>query len=237
MGPHAADDWDVAGALVDFARGLGGHDSVEAVLGALSDRCVELLPADGVGVLLLEDSDLTVSTSNSEVGAKVEHLEVVVGDGPCVECVRTGRRILVPDLEAAADRYPEFVPKALDAGARAIHALPLTGRGELVGALDIINCERTTLTPTQLGTAQMLADVAVSYIYAVRLHERSSRLAEQLQSALDSRVVIEQAKGVLAERHGDDMQAAFERLRRHARSSNLTVRSVAQQTVDGSLRL
>ncbi|HEU5083355.1 MAG TPA: GAF and ANTAR domain-containing protein [Acidimicrobiales bacterium] len=236
MGVHA-DDSDIAGALVDFARSLGGHDSIEAVLKDLSDRCVELLPADGVGVLLLEDSDLTVSTSNSEVGARVEELEVVVGDGPCVEAVRTGRRILVPDLEAVADHYPEFVPKALDAGARSIHALPLTGRGDLVGALDIINCEPTALTPTQLGTAQMLADVAVSYIYAVRLHERSSRLAEQLQSALDSRVVIEQAKGVLAERHGDDMQAAFERLRRHARGNNLTVRSVAQQTVDGTLRL
>lgn len=237
MAAHADDEHDIAGALVDFARGLGDHDSIEAVLQNLSDRCVELLPADGVGVLLLEDSDLTVSTSNSEVGALVEELEVVVGDGPCVEAVRTGRRILVPDLEAQADHYPEFVPKALDAGARAIHALPLTGRGELVGALDIINCEVTSLSPSQLGTAQMLADVAVSYIYAVRLHERSSRLAEQLQSALDSRVVIEQAKGVLAERHGDDMQAAFERLRRHARGNNLTVRSVAQQTVDGTLRL
>lgn len=237
MGPHAADDRDIAEALVDFARTLGGHDSIEDVLKDLSDRCLELLPADGVGVLLLEDSDLTVSTSNSDVGAKVEHLEVVVGDGPCVEAVRTGRRVLVPDLEAVADHYPEFVPKALDAGARAIHALPLTGRGELVGALDIINCEPTALSSSQLGTAQMLADVAVSYIYAVRLHERSSRLAEQLQSALDSRVVIEQAKGILAERHGDDMQAAFERLRRHARSHNLTVRSVAQQTVDGTLRL
>lgn len=236
MGSRADDDHDIAGALADFARTLGGHDSVEGVLQDLSDRCVELLPADGVGVLLLEDSDLTVSTSNSEVGAKVEQLEVVVGDGPCVECIRTGRRILVDDLEAVTDRYPEFVPKAVDAGARAIHALPLTGRGELVGALDIINCEPTSLSPTQLGTAQMLADVAVSYIYAVRLHERSTRLAEQLQSALDSRVVIEQAKGVLAERHGEAMQAAFERLRRHARSNNLTVRSVAQQTVDGTLR-
>lgn len=239
MDPQEAEDRDggIAAALVDFARGLGEHDSVEGVLQSLGDRCLELLPADGVGVLLLDDGELTVSTANSPVGERVEELEVLMGDGPCVECVRTSRRILVTDLEAVADRYPTFVPKALEAGARAIHALPLTGRGELVGALDVVHCRPTTLSPVQLGVAQMLADVAVSYIYAVRMHERSSRLAGQLQSALDARVVIEQAKGILAERHGLDMQSAFERLRRHARSNNVTVRSVAQQTVDGGLRL
>jgi GAF domain-containing protein len=228
---------DVARALVEFANGLCEHDSVEGVLADLGDTCLGLLGVDGVGVLLLEDSELTVATTNSTVGETIEQLEVQLGEGPCVECVRTGRRVLVPDLEAAANRYPRFAPRATDAGARAIHALPLTGRGELVGALDIITCRPRELAPEHLATAQMLADVAVSYIYAVRLHEQSSRLAGQLQNALDARVVIEQAKGMLAERHGEDMPSAFERLRRYARSNSITVRSIAQQTIDGTLRL
>lgn len=230
-------DRDIAQALVEFAQGLYDSRSVEAVLQDLGNFCTRLLPVDGVGILLLEDGDLTVATTNSPEGEAIENLEVELAEGPCVECVRTGRPVLVPDLRDVEDRYPRFTPKALDANAGAIHALPLTGRGELLGALDIVNREPVRLSETDLATAQMLADVAVSYIFAVRLHEQSNALAAQLQTALDVRVVIEQAKGVLAERHGEGMHAAFERLRRHARSNRIPVRAVAQQTLDGSLRL
>jgi len=228
---------DVAMALVDFARSLQDCTSVEAVLQRLGDACLELLPVTGVGVLLAEDGDLTVATTNSREGEEVERLEAALGDGPCVRALRSGAVVVETDLREAVDRYPEFVPRALEAGVRSIHALPLSGRGEVVGAVDIVHREPLDLPAGDVAAAQMLADVAVSYIFAVRLHEESSRLASQLQRALDTRVVIEQAKGILAERHGEPMPQAFERLRRHARGNNATVREVASQVVDGSLRL
>lgn len=228
---------DSAVALVDFSRSLQGCASVEAVLQRLSDACLRLLPVTGVGVLLAEDGDLTVATTNSREGDEVERLEAELGEGPCVRALRAGAVVVEPDLRQAADRYPQFVPQALAAGVQSVHALPLSGRGEMVGAVDIVHREPLVLPAGDIAVAQMLADVAVSYIFAVRLHEESSKLATQLQRALDTRVVIEQAKGILAERHGEGMPQAFERLRRHARGGNATVRDVAAEVVRGSLRL
>lgn len=231
------DDRYVAQALVDYAKRLTENHSIHAVLQGLGDFCTELLPVDGVGVLLLDEDRLTVATTNTPEGDAIEHLEVELGEGPCIESVRAGEPVLVDDLAAVSDRYPTFAPRALDAGVGAIHAIPLAGRGSTVGALDMMSRTPRQLSPTELTIAQMLCDVAVSYIYTVRLHEESTRLAAQLQSALDLRVVIEQAKGMLAERHGEDMPAAFERLRIRARSSNTTVRDVAKQVVQGRVRL
>jgi GAF domain-containing protein len=227
---------DNAQVLVEFARALADCSSVDGVLGCLADHCTDLLPVTGVGVLLAADGDLTVATTNSPEGEAVEQLEADLGEGPCVHALRTGAVVVEPDLELARERYPRFVPRALDIGVRSIHALPLTGRGELVGVVDVIDREPLDLQAADVATAQMLADVAVSYILAVRLHEQSSRLATQLQQALDTRVVIEQAKGILAERHGEALPAAFERLRRQARSSNRTVRDVARDVIEGGLR-
>lgn len=229
-------DDQIADALVAYIGSLTQDHTVEAVFRHLGDYCTELLRADGVGVLLLEEQSLTVATANSEVGDTVEALEVELQEGPCVECVRVGHPVLVPDLAAAADRYPRFVPRALEAGAGAIHALPMTGHGELVGSLNIINLEPIEMTEVELSTARMLADVAVSYIFAVRLHEETSELAGQLQNALDTRVTIEQAKGMLAERHGESLADAFNRMRAHARSQSTAVREIARQVVEERLQ-
>jgi GAF domain-containing protein len=228
---------DIGTALVDFARGLSECESVEDVLQDLSDFCSRLLPVTGVGILLVEDGELEVGTTNSPEGEAVEALEVDLGQGPCVDCLRAGKAVVVPDLRETADRWPDFVPKALEIGIHSIHALPLTGRGELLGAMDIVSRDPLDLDAAELATAQMLADVAVSYILAMKLHEQSSQLASQLQRALDTRVVIEQAKGILSERHGEELTASFERLRRHARANNRSVRDVAGDLVEGGLRL
>lgn len=230
-------DGQIAGALVEFIQALNEQHTVEAVFECLGDYCLSILPVDGVGVLLLEEQQLTVATTNSEVGDAVESLEVELEEGPCVECVRVGHPVLVSDLAAAADRYPRFVPRALEAGAHAIHAVPLTGQGEMVGSLDIVSLSPSELSDADLSTARMLADIAVSYIFAVRLHEETSRLAGQLQNALDTRVLIEQAKGMLAERHGIPLGEAFERLRRHARNESTPVREIARRVVEDALRL
>lgn len=228
---------DIAAALVDFARQLSECPSVEGVLRRLSDQCLEMLPVDGVGILLAEDGDLTVAVTNSELGERAERLEVEIGEGPCIAALRAGAVVVETDLSQAHERYPRFVPAALEAGIGSIHALALTGRGEMVGVVDIVSAETLDLPADDIATAQMLADVAVSYIFAVRLHEESTRLASQLQRALDTRVVIEQAKGTLAERHGESLQQAFERLRRHSRSNNRPVRDTATAVLDGTLGL
>jgi hypothetical protein len=188
-------------------------------------------------VLLLERGSLVIATTNSPKGRIAEHLEVSLSEGPCTDCVRSGAHVLVPDLSLETDRYPAFAPQALDAGIRGIHALPLSARSDLVGSVDIVTSELRVLTAHEIGIAEMLCDVAVSYLISVRAHEQANELATQLQHALDSRVYIEQAKGILAERHGISLDDAFERIRQHARSNNARVRDVAEAIGKGGLDL
>lgn len=224
-------------ALADYAQVIADEHDVGDILDALGEHCTRLLPVHGVGVLLAEKDGLAVATANTEAGAAVERAEVDLAEGPCVMAVRTGRQVLVPDLGEVRDEYPRFVPRALDAGIHAVHALPMTSRTEVVGALDIVATEPTTLSHAELATAQALADVTMAYLSNSRAREATTRLAAQLQHALDSRVLVEQAKGMLAERHREPPQAAFERLRGHARRSRTSVQAVAQQVLAGELDL
>ncbi|WP_370326097.1 diguanylate cyclase [Euzebya sp.] len=226
---------DVSATLVQFSRILAANQSVDAILTALGDFCTELLPVDGAGVLLLDDGELTVATTNSPLGDAAEALEAELGDGPCTEAIRTSRPVSVPDLQDAVGRYPTFAPRALAAGIRSVHGVPLMSHEDLVGSLDLIAATPLTISEHQLETVQMLADVAVAYIVTAQLHQEQTRLATQLQHALQSRVVIEQAKGLLAERHGEPPDAAFERLRRHARRHQEKVHAVAERVVAGLL--
>jgi GAF domain-containing protein len=220
---------DIGQILAEYAQTMADRQAPGRILEQLAAYVTELLPVHGVGILLREGAgeDLDVATANTEVGQLVEELEVELREGPCTESMRNGEQILAPELAAVSDRYPRFAPRALDAGVKSIHALPMTLRGEQLGALDLIALEPMALDAMQLGTAQMLADVTVSYLANSRAFAETSRLAEQLQQALDSRVVIEQAKGMLAERHGVEVTEAFDRLRSHARSRGLRLRDVA----------
>jgi transcriptional regulator with GAF, ATPase, and Fis domain len=218
--------------LAEFAAAMADQPTVEDILCRLGDYCSELLPTDAVGVLLRDmDGGLRVATANDDLGWAVERLEVDLAEGPCTDSLRSGEQILAPDLAAHDERYPTFVPAALEAGARSIHALPMTARMEPVGALDLIARDPVALTANHLTTAQVLADVAIAYLVNTRIYEEKSRLAEQLQEALDSRVLIEQVKGVLAERHGIPLNDAFTRVRTYARQRGLKLRVVAEQVL------
>lgn len=229
---------DIAEALSVFTRALSDEQSVEHVFRTLGDYCTELLHVDGVGILLLVGEDLVVATTNSEPGDAAEHLEAELREGPCCDSVRTGSRVLVPDLEAEAHRWPRFAPRAIEAGVRSIHGLPIGGWSGLpIGSLDIVTSEPRQLSDEDLRIADMLVDVAVTYLVGIRAYEQASELATQLQHALDSRVVIEQAKGVLRGRHGYGFQEAFERLRGHARSDRRRIQEVSRDVCDGVLDL
>ncbi len=229
---------DVARTLTEFARTLADRASVAEVFEALADYTTMLLGVEGVGVLLLEEGSLVVATASTELARSIEHLEAELAEGPCTESIRTASHVLVPDLRAALDQYPNFAPRALELGAVGIHGLPIGGRANLpIGSIDIITTGPLALSEVGLRTADMLAEVAVSYLVTIRAHEDASQLATQLQTALDGRIVIEQAKGVLVGRYGLSFEDAFERMRRYARQRGLAIRDVSQLVRDGELDL
>lgn len=229
---------DLADVLRDFARIATGDHTTAELLEALGTHGTALLDVHGVGVLLREAGDgLTVATANTERGRIVEELEAELGEGPCSSSMSTGEQILEPDLEAALERYPRFVPRALEAGIRSIHGLPLTARAEPLGSVDVICTEVRALSAAELRDAQLLCDVVVAYLVNRQALDRSTALTQQLQAALDSRVVIEQAKGKISERAGCSIPHAFELLRAQARRSRTRIHDVAAAVLSDELEL
>ena len=227
---------DIGAVLAEFATLMVEDNSVQAVLERLGAYCTELLPVHGVGVLLRSPKGgLEVATANTEAGRIVEGLEAELQEGPCSDALSSGEQVLAPDLAGTADRYPRFTPKALEAGVRSIHGLPLTIRSETIGSMDLVALEPLDLTAAQLASAQLLGDVTVSYLANARVLAEKTTLAEQLQQALDSRVLIEQAKGVMAERRKITVNEAFDSIRRYARSNQLKLRDVAGAIIRGDL--
>jgi GAF domain-containing protein len=210
-------------------------DLVE-VLSLLSERCVELFDAEAAGVMLVGAGGvLQLLASSSERMHHVELFELQRDEGPCPDCYRNGAPVNAVDLEAARERWPTFATEALRVGFRAVHALPMRVRSDTIGALNLFRTTPGTLTDADLRAAQALADIATLSILQHRNHSDSQLLPKQLQHALNIRVIIEQAKGILAERSNIDMEAAFTRLRRYARDHQLRLNQVAQDVTEGKL--
>jgi GAF domain-containing protein len=176
-----------------------------------------------------------VVASSSHEMHLLELFEVQHDQGPCLDCYRTGEAVECADLSQAQDRWPTFAPEALAAGFSSVHALPMRLRQEVIGSLNLLRRPRGNLDPTDLQAAQALADVATIGILQHRAAAEARMLAEQLQYALNSRVTIEQAKGVLSERSGLDAETAFEALRRYARNHNQRLVDVAVGVVNRTL--
>lgn len=225
-----ADDHEVAlaEALVDLADTLVDDYDVIDVLDRLAEYSVRLLPADAAGIVLSDQRGrLQVVVSSTEQVRVTELFQLEAAEGPCVDAFHTGEVVIAADLREAAERWPRFAERAGHEGFRAVHAVPMRLRGETIGALNLFRAEPGVLPPAAVRAARALADMAAIGI----LHEQSVRradlLAEQLQGALNSRVVIEQAKGVLAGRSRLDMAEAFVLLRNHARSTNQLLSALA----------
>jgi transcriptional regulator with GAF, ATPase, and Fis domain len=201
----------------------------------LTDRSVQLLDVSAAGLLLADPrGELRVVAASSEAARLLELFQLQNDQGPCLDCYRSGQPVQAADLNAEAARWPRFAPAALQAGFVAVHALPMRLREQVIGALNLFRAQAGAFDPSDVRIGQALADVATISL----LHERSMRysdtLNEQLQAALNSRVLIEQAKGKLAERLGLDMDQAFNLLRDYARNRNLRLSDLAQAFIDGS---
>ena len=226
----------LARTMVELVDTLVDDFDVVDLLSLLAGRCVEMLDVTAAGLkLVAPEGDLRVVASSSEAMRLVELFELQSQEGPCPDCYGTGAPSLSPDLASATGRWPRFAPVAFEAGFRAVHALPMRLRGLTIGALNLFRSEEGLLSEADLITAQAMADVATIAILQHRAAAAAHTVIDQLGHALDSRVVIEQAKGLLAARSGQDMDSAFARLRRHARNHNLRLADVAQSVIAGTL--
>jgi len=219
-------------AFVTLADTLvAGYDLVE-LMHYLVDVCVELLDAEAAGLVLSDGlGRLDVLASTSEQVQLLEILQIRTGRGPCLECFKTGRPTSIPDIALEADRWPQFAPLAAEQGYRSVHAVPMRLRTATIGALNLFRSQPGELAEADRRAAQALADVATIGILQQRATQDSGDVNENLERALNSRVVVEQAKGIVAQLGSMDMDAAFSALRGYSRQQDLPLTALAQQLV------
>ena len=226
----------LADVFIELADSLVNGFDLVGLFDDLAGACVELLDVTAAGLMLVDPAGrLRVMASSSERSRLLELLEVQNDEGPCLDCYRDGQPVVVADLARDDGRWPHFSPEAARVGFGSVYALPMRLREETIGALNLFHREPAALTGAAIRLAQGLADVATIGILQQRAIQRGSVLADQLQVALNSRLIIEQAKGVLSERERIDMSAAFDKLRRYARGTGGRLSEVAAAVVSGEL--
>jgi transcriptional regulator with GAF, ATPase, and Fis domain len=223
----------LAETFVELADTLVDQYDVVEFMHLLSDRCVSLLGVTAAGLLLADQrGNLSVIAASAEETRLLELFQLQADEGPCLDCYRTGLPVSVADLATQSTRWPRFVQEAEEDGFRSVHALPMRLREETIGTLNLFGASTSALDGPALRIAQALADVATIGILQERAIHRGEVLAEQLQTALNSRVVIEQAKGLLAAAGNVSVGEAFMRLRSYARNNNRRLSELALDIVD-----
>ena len=226
---------EVAVVLADT---LGEEFDLSEVLYDLTASCIELLDVDTAGVLLADEDGRLHTVASSHEGTRLlEIFQLQTDEGPCVDCYRTAAPVSCGDVSGAGGRWPTFTPQARAEGIHSVHAVPMRVRGHVIGGLNLFRCRPGPVSATDLAIAQSFATAATIGILHTRAKRSSDLLNEQLQNALNSRVIIEQAKGFLAERHQESLTQAFARLRNHARSRGERLTAVARDVVGGALDL
>lgn len=206
------------------------------LLARLADHCVEVLDVETAGIMLAgPDGHLRVIASSSEAMRVLELFEIQSQEGPCLDCHRLGQQIVNQDLAAVDGRWPRFAVEALEAGFRSVHALPMRLRGSVIGALNLFRADLGEMAAADLDIAQAFADIATIAILQHRAAQEASVTNAQLTHALSRRVLIEQAKGMVAERLGLDMQQSFNVLRHHARNRNMRMADLAGMVIEGQV--
>ena len=216
MADTLVDDFD----LIEFLQAVTSHTS-------------ELVDAQAAGLLLADHHQrLQVMAASDERAEMLELFQVQMHEGPCLDCFRQSAPVTNSDLRQASDRWPVFAPKAVDSGFRSVHAFPLRLRHETIGALNLFGADATPMSPTDVRMVQALADVATIGLMQERAVRHSEQLSEQLQTALNTRIVIEQAKGALAQIHNGNPDEGFALLRAYSRRRGLRLSEVALAVIE-----
>lgn len=220
-------------AFVAMAGSLVAGDDVPDLLNRLTAECARLVDVTAAGLLLADRRGaLHVVAASSQDAADLEAFQAQRAQGPCHDCYQDGRPVPVADVSAEVDRWPSFVPVALKHGVRSVHAVPLRLRDQVLGALGLFGSVPGQLNERDLRLAQALADVATVSIVQDRVAADRDAVNEQLQTALDTRVLLEQAKGVLAHSGGLGMPDAYAALVQYARDNNLKLSHLARALVE-----
>ena len=228
----------LAETFVELADTLVADFDLLEFLQALTERCVELLEVDAAGLLLTDGRGaLRLVAASTEQARVLELFQVQEDEGPCLDCYRTGQVVMVTDIGAAEAvvRWPQFAPAAREAGFAGVHAIPMRLRDQVIGTLNLFRAQVNGLDPAVARAARALVDVATIGILQERAVREQEVLAEQLQVALNSRVTIEQAKGILAERLQVTPDEAFVLLRRYARDRNYPLTQLAGDVIRGTV--
>jgi transcriptional regulator with GAF, ATPase, and Fis domain len=219
----------LAEAFVETADTLVDDFDIIEFLHTLAERCVTLLEIDAAGLMLSDQCGTLHATAASAENARfLELFELQIDSGPCLDAFRTGEPVVNADLHANEQRWPRFAEAAEASGYVSVHALPLRLRSSVIGALNLFCIRSGALSEADIRTGQALADIATIGILAQRNLHQAEMLTIQLQAALNSRVIIEQAKGVLAERHRITVDEGFALLRAYCRATNRRLSDVAR---------
>lgn len=198
--------------------------------------CADLLDIDWAGLLLADaDGVLRVAAASSEHARNLELFQLQCEQGPCLDCFHSGAAVSIPDLALETARWPRFAPIAAEAGFASMHALPMRLHATVLGALGLFGAKAGALSADDLELGQSLANVAAVALVTVRSAADRTALTAQLQQALNSRVIIEQAKGFLSQYADLDVEHAFAILRRFSRDRNLRLTDVALQLLNREL--
>ena len=224
-------------AFVDMADTLVDEYDVADMLHRLARYCVTLLGASAAGLLLADQrGGLDVAASSDESSRMLELLQLQTEEGPCLDAYRSGEPVRVGDIAAEQARWPQFAREAVAAGVRSVHAVPMRLRRQVIGTLNLFGRGPDPVAGSAVNVVRALADIATIGILQERAIRKGELLTEQLQHALNSRVVIEQAKGVLAHAGGLEMEVAFDRLRAYSRAHNARLSEVAEAVARSELR-
>jgi GAF domain-containing protein len=225
-------------ALVTLADTLVDHFDIIDFLQTLAERCVELVDVSAAGIMLADPQhELRHAACSNEQMRIVELFELQVEEGPCFDAYRSQAPVLCASPEEALERWPEFARHANEGGFGGYSAVPMRLRTDVVGALNLFSSERRALGDDDFKVVQAMADIATIGILQERSIRDAHAFSTQLEIALESRVVIEQAKGIVAERIHVTVDEAFEMIRRFARAHNRLLSETARQIIDGSLHV
>lgn len=227
----------LAEVFVEIADTLVDDFDVVEFLESLTRHTAEVSDAASAGLLLADPHGQLQYMASSATNVKLlELFQLQYLEGPCLDCFRTGAAVVNSDLHQARHRWPLFAPRAVEAGFQSVHAFPLRHRQQVIGALNLFSTDLGHLDPADVRIIQGLADIATIALLQERTIRSGEILTEQLQSALNSRIAIEQAKGVLARTHGISVDAAFDLMRAYARANHHRLSDVAQAVVTDPTR-